>query len=121
MLGLYIHIPFCAAICNYCDFNRGLFDPRVKTAYVDALVTDIGRSWGAGEAADTILRAVDPKKDDRLKVTRCKGLREALDCAIRVIKPGVVVLLSPGGTSFDEFQDFEERGECFTRWVRELP
>ena len=26
MLGLYIHIPFCAAICNYCNFNRGLFD-----------------------------------------------------------------------------------------------
>ena len=26
MLGLYVHIPFCAAICNYCNFNRGLFD-----------------------------------------------------------------------------------------------
>jgi oxygen-independent coproporphyrinogen-3 oxidase len=54
VLGLYIHIPFCAAICNYCDFNRGLFDPRLKTAYVDALVTDIGRSSGAGAAAETI-------------------------------------------------------------------
>jgi UDP-N-acetylmuramoylalanine--D-glutamate ligase len=74
-----------------------------------------------GEAADIILRAVEPKKDAKLKVTRCKGLREAVDCAAKVIKPGVVVLLSPGGTSFDEFQDFEERGECFARWVRELP
>ena len=26
MLGLYLHIPFCAAICNYCNFNRGLLD-----------------------------------------------------------------------------------------------
>jgi UDP-N-acetylmuramoylalanine--D-glutamate ligase len=74
-----------------------------------------------GEAADIILRAIEPKQDTRLKITRCKGLREAVDCAVQVIKPGVVVLLSPGGTSFDEFLDFEERGECFARWVRELP
>jgi UDP-N-acetylmuramoylalanine--D-glutamate ligase len=74
-----------------------------------------------GEAADIILQAVEPNQADRLKVTRCKGLHEAVDCAAQVVKPGVVVLLSPGGTSFDEFQDFEERGECFARWVRELP
>ena len=42
MLGLYVHIPFCAAICNYCNFNRGLFDPELKTRYVDALIKEIG-------------------------------------------------------------------------------
>ena len=26
MLGLYLHIPFCQAICSYCNFNRGLLD-----------------------------------------------------------------------------------------------
>ena len=41
MLGLYIHIPFCSAICNYCNFNRGLFDADVKTRYVEALVAEI--------------------------------------------------------------------------------
>ena len=41
-LGLYIHVPFCSAICNYCNFNRGLFDPAVKARYVDALVAEIG-------------------------------------------------------------------------------
>jgi oxygen-independent coproporphyrinogen III oxidase len=41
MLGLYIHIPFCAAICNYCNFNRGLFDPELKARYVDALIREI--------------------------------------------------------------------------------
>lgn len=40
-LGLYVHIPFCAAICNYCNFNRGLFDPLQKTRYLDALLTEI--------------------------------------------------------------------------------
>jgi oxygen-independent coproporphyrinogen-3 oxidase len=41
MLGLYVHVPFCAAICNYCNFNRGLFDAAVKTRYVDALLSEI--------------------------------------------------------------------------------
>src|SRR5215510_14000887 len=54
MLGLYIHIPFCAAICNYCNFNRGLLDGDLKTRYVRALTADIARAGRAGRAADTI-------------------------------------------------------------------
>jgi oxygen-independent coproporphyrinogen-3 oxidase len=42
-LGLYVHIPFCSAICHYCNFNRGLMDPALKAAYVDALVTHVRR------------------------------------------------------------------------------
>jgi oxygen-independent coproporphyrinogen-3 oxidase len=41
MLGLYVHIPFCSAICNYCNFNRGLFDAALKARYVEALVSEI--------------------------------------------------------------------------------
>ena len=53
MLGLYLHIPFCGAICNYCNFNRGLFDEPLKNRYVQALAREV-RSNGAGEEADTI-------------------------------------------------------------------
>jgi UDP-N-acetylmuramoylalanine--D-glutamate ligase len=49
------------------------------------------------------------------------GLREAVAAAAAVASPGDVVLLSPGGTSFDEFTDFAERGDCFKQWVSELP
>jgi oxygen-independent coproporphyrinogen-3 oxidase len=56
MLGLYLHIPFCAAICNYCNFNRGLFDAALKQRYVDALIREIEAPRPAGSmgAADTI-------------------------------------------------------------------
>ena len=53
MLGLYVHIPFCSAICNYCNFNRGLFDAALKEQYVGALLREI-RSQGDAAAADTI-------------------------------------------------------------------
>jgi oxygen-independent coproporphyrinogen-3 oxidase len=51
-LGLYLHVPFCSAICNYCNFNRGLFDQALKTRYVAALIEEIRRA-SAG-TADTI-------------------------------------------------------------------
>ena len=53
MLGLYVHIPFCSAICNYCNFNRGLFDAALKEQYVRALTAEI-RQAGDGTVADTI-------------------------------------------------------------------
>src|SRR5579864_5249904 len=51
MLGLYLHIPFCSAICNYCNFNRGLYDADLKTRYVEALIAEIGRSRAAADGA----------------------------------------------------------------------
>jgi oxygen-independent coproporphyrinogen-3 oxidase len=53
VLGLYVHIPFCSAICNYCNFNRGLFDAALKDQYVQALLEEIA-SQGDGSEADTI-------------------------------------------------------------------
>jgi putative oxygen-independent coproporphyrinogen III oxidase len=54
MLGLYVHIPFCSAICNYCNFNRGLFDASLKTRYVAALLAEIARAADGSAPADTI-------------------------------------------------------------------
>ncbi|PIW18375.1 MAG: UDP-N-acetylmuramoyl-L-alanine--D-glutamate ligase, partial [Anaerolineae bacterium CG17_big_fil_post_rev_8_21_14_2_50_57_27] len=53
-------------------------------------------------------------------LARCSSLKEAVQAAAYAAEPGDVVLLSPGGTSFDEFRDFEERGEVFRTWVSEL-
>ena len=53
-------------------------------------------------------------------LAHCSGLKEAVQAAAHTAEPGDVVLLSPGGTSFDEFRDFEERGEVFHTWVSEL-
>ena len=75
-----------------------------------------------GEAADKIQKTVDSlglgKK--RFTVARADNLHEAVLKAAELSKPGDVVLLSPGGTSFDEFKDFAERGERFRKWVQEL-
>ena len=75
-----------------------------------------------GEAAEKIEKTAAGLGSEakRFSVVRANGLREAVLRAAEVAKPGDVVLFSPGGTSYDEFKDFAERGERFTTWVHEL-
>jgi oxygen-independent coproporphyrinogen-3 oxidase len=77
MLGLYLHIPFCSAICNYCNFNRGLLDASLKERYVEALEQEI-RQAGLHEPADTIYfgggtpSLLEPAEIGRL-IRACRG------------------------------------------------
>ncbi len=76
-LGIYLHIPFCASICNYCNFNRGLFDATLKTRYVDALDAEVRRA-GDGARVDTIYfgggtpSLLDPEEVARL-IEACRA------------------------------------------------
>jgi len=49
------------------------------------------------------------------------SLEEAVEAAAALAQPGDVVLLAPGGTSFDAFPSFESRGETFRALVRAMP
>ncbi len=76
-----------------------------------------------GQAAEKILGALGkPGSGKRRPFTIQRGdsLAEAIRLAAEAAEAGDVVLLSPGGTSFDEFDDFAERGERFRTWVQEL-
>ncbi|MBK6791541.1 MAG: hypothetical protein IPG80_03165 [Anaerolineales bacterium] len=74
-----------------------------------------------GEAGEMIEKAVKGIGTGRsVDVRRAQTLKEAVTLAAEVASAGDVVLLSPGGTSYDEFKDFVERGEAFRKWVLEL-
>ena len=74
-----------------------------------------------GEATEKIASALDQATGPLPQtVMRCRDLEEAVQAAAKVARSGDVILLSPGGTSFDQFYDFEERGEAFRKWVLEL-
>lgn len=39
--SLYIHIPFCASICRYCDFTKLIYREDWAFSYIDALLKEI--------------------------------------------------------------------------------
>lgn len=53
-------------------------------------------------------------------IAQVETLKEAVETAAHLARPGDVVLLSPGGTSFDAFRDFAERGDKFKELVQSL-
>ncbi|MBI5669516.1 MAG: UDP-N-acetylmuramoyl-L-alanine--D-glutamate ligase [Chloroflexi bacterium] len=73
-----------------------------------------------GDAGELILDVVRRISGSTDGVTRVQTLDEAVATAAALAQPGDVVLLSPGGTSYDAYKDFEERGEHFRRLVMGL-
>jgi UDP-N-acetylmuramoylalanine--D-glutamate ligase len=75
--------------------------PNVRAVYV------------IGETADELARAIPD-------TIQAGDLATAVERAGAAAQPGEVVLLSPASASYDQFRDFEERGEEFKRLVANL-
>ena len=83
-------------------------------ALAAALGPNVHAVYVIGETADELARAIPD-------TIRARDLETAVERAATAAQPGEVVLLSPGCASYDQFRDFEERGEEFRRLVENLP
>jgi UDP-N-acetylmuramoylalanine--D-glutamate ligase len=88
------------------------FDPLAE-----AIGPNVRRVYLVGEAADAIAAALDRAG---IAYARSGDLTTAIASAAAAAEPGDVVLLSPACASYDQFADFEERGEEFKRLVRTM-
>ncbi len=55
MTGIYIHIPFCRKLCNYCDFYH-VISPGDHSSFLDALIkeAEIRRNYAGNDPVSTI-------------------------------------------------------------------
>lgn len=92
---------------------------------------DKGAAWGSlvpllrrsvrrvllvGESAARIEEAIG----GAVPTLRCGTVSRAVEAGLEGATPGDIVLLAPGCASFDQYRNFEERGEDFRRAVRRL-
>jgi UDP-N-acetylmuramoylalanine--D-glutamate ligase len=73
-------------------------------------------AYTIGEAGPRFAELRSP----HMQVERCEMLCEATRRAIAAAKPGEVVLLSPACASFDQFRDYEARGDAFRKMVAQF-
>jgi UDP-N-acetylmuramoylalanine--D-glutamate ligase len=89
-----------------------------KGELFDELAAEIhGRAYLIGETAEELAGALDRAG---VPYVQCRELAVAVAAAAQAALPGEVVLLSPACASYDQFQDFEHRGEEFRRLVQNL-
>ena len=76
----------------------------------------VAAAYTIGEAGPHFADILSP----HLPVERCEMLCEAVQRAIAAARPGEVILLSPACASFDQFKDYEARGDSFRQIVAGL-
>jgi UDP-N-acetylmuramoylalanine--D-glutamate ligase len=98
---------------------RWILGGRAKTAEIDACLPHLGHvrsAYTIGEAGPMLAELLRPK----LLVTEAGTLDRAVAAAAADAQAGDTVLLSPACASFDQFRDFEDRGDQFRALVKGL-
>ncbi|MEJ0026687.1 MAG: UDP-N-acetylmuramoyl-L-alanine--D-glutamate ligase [Rhizomicrobium sp.] len=88
--------------------SLGAFFPRIRKAFL------------IGDAAPTFAATLDGKVAYEMCGTLDAATRAAASAAAQSGVPSPVVLLSPACASFDQFRDFEQRGDAFRALVADL-
>ena len=55
--GLYVHIPFCKSICNFCPYCKSLYNEEAARRYIAALIKEIhlvGSQWEGKRKASSL-------------------------------------------------------------------
>jgi len=115
-LGIYIHIPFCAKKCNYCDFNS--FTPKENQVeqYIDALIGEMNVKLV--EFDDYIVQTVfigggTPTYIPAKYISR---IMSELKNKLESIRPGmyapteVTIECNPGTVNYDKLLEYKKAG-----------
>ncbi len=111
-LSLYVHLPWCARKCPYCDFNshQSATEPPFE-AYVDALLDDLSLDlpWAQGRDCQTIfIGGGTPSLFPGAAIRRLlAGVRERLPLATDA---EITLEANPGSAEAARFADYREAG-----------
>jgi UDP-N-acetylmuramoylalanine--D-glutamate ligase len=98
---------------------RWICGGQAKTDDLDECAPHFGhvrKAYTIGEASELFASLLSPHMD----VAQCETLERAVGEAAAEAEAGDTVLLSPACASFDQFRDFEDRGDQFRALVEEL-
>lgn len=89
-------------------------------ALVNAITDRDVRSVTLAGEGSTTERLAELCDRQSINYRRIDDWESAVKETAKTLEAGETLLLSPGGTSFDAFENYRDRGEQFDRWVREV-
>lgn len=87
--GIYVHVPFCKSLCNFCPFYKELYNFSQCSKYVDAVISEIEKSPISGEASWLYFGGGTP---NMLTVHQLAQIKDAIQSKVKVEKIGIELL-----------------------------
>lgn len=108
MTGLYLHIPFCAKKCPYCDFYSVPFSKTLAESYTGALIRNIKAFGSKHISIDTVYfgggtpSLLEPSRVERI-------IRAARD-SFNIVDPEITLEANPCTVNYQKLHEYHEAG-----------
>ena len=108
-LGLYVHIPFCKSICDFCPYCKVRYSAALCDKYIDALIKEIHIVGGQNTEKKTVTSLYFGGGTPALAATRIKEIVDALNEHF-IITDGIGLELHPDNVNVETLQILKDAG-----------
>ena len=108
-LGLYVHIPFCERICDFCPYCKVRYSADLCDKYIDALIKEIRIVGGQNTEKKTVTSLYFGGGTPALAATRIKEIVDALNEHF-IITDGIGLELHPDNVNVETLQILKDAG-----------
>lgn len=108
-LGLYVHIPFCKSICNFCPYCKVRYDEELCNKYIDALIKEIHMVGSQQEGRKEVTSLYFGGGTPALAVDRIKEIIDAINEHF-IITEGIGLELHPDNLTEDVLKRLKDAG-----------
>lgn len=108
-LGLYVHIPFCKRICNYCPYCKVRYSKELCEEYIDALIREIHLVGSQHTEKKAVNSLYFGGGTPALAANRIKEIADALHEHF-IITEGIGLELHPDNVNMEVLQMLKDAG-----------
>lgn len=108
-LGLYVHIPFCSSICNFCPYCKIVYSKELCNRYIDRLIKEIHMAGNQIEGRKEVTSLYFGGGTPALAAGRIKEIIEAIHEHF-IITEGIGVELHPDNVNVSLLQTLKDAG-----------
>lgn len=108
-LGLYVHIPFCKSICNFCPYCKVKYNDVLCNKYIDALIKEIHMVGKMQKGKKTVTSLYFGGGTPALAKDRIKEIIDALNIYFEITE-GVGVELHPDNVNEATLKTLKDAG-----------
>lgn len=108
-LGLYVHIPFCSSICNFCPYCKIVYSKENCNRYIDALIKEIHMAGNQIKRRKPVTSLYFGGGTPALAAGRIKEIIDAI-WEHFIITEGIGVELHPDNVNISLLQTLKDAG-----------